>query len=137
MPLQQKPQQKSLKTAVWWPSPPKPFTAWVDKFLNIDISPDTYHACRYPRLFYMWGHSYEFDEGDGWKKLDAICEKLAGHENIWYATNMEIYEYTEGYNRLVYSADGRRVYNPSLFTIWFDVDGVLYSIKSGETLVLD
>ncbi len=109
---------------------------WIDKFLGLDISPDSYRACRYPRLFYMWGHSYEFDENNGWEWLDKICEKLAGHEDIWYATNMEIYEYAEAYHRLVYSANGKQVYNPTLFTIWFDVDGVTCSIKPGETLNL-
>ncbi len=109
---------------------------YIDKFLNLDISPLSYCACRYPRLFYMWGHSYEFDEGNGWERLDALCDKLAGHEDIWYATNMEIYEYTQAYHRLVYSADGKTVFNPTLFTVWLDVDGVVHSVASGETLNL-
>lgn len=109
---------------------------YIDKFLNLDISPLSYCAARYPRLFYMWGHSYEFDNGNGWERLDALCDKLAGHEDIWYATNMEIYEYTQAYHRLVYSADGKTVFNPTLFTVWLDVDGTVYSVASGETLYL-
>ena len=49
---------------------------------------------------------------------------------------MEIYNYVEAYRSLIYSADGMRVYNPTLLEIFFDVDGKLYSIKSGETLRL-
>jgi hypothetical protein len=61
---------------------------------------------------------------------------LSNNDEIWYATNIEIYDYVEGYKRLVYSADGYRIYNPNLFEVWLDVDGVLYSVKPGETLML-
>ena len=90
----------------------------------------------YPRLFYLWGHSYEFERNKNWELLDDICKKLAGRDDIWYATNIEIYNYVQAYNALVYSADSKIVYNPTLFDIWFDIDGVLYCLKSGETLKL-
>ena len=66
--------------------------------------------------------------------MEEICQKLSGHEEIWYATNIEICDYVEAYKRLVYSADGYTVYNPTVTTVWFDVDSVLYSIAPGETL---
>ena len=50
---------------------------------------------------------------------------------------MEIYNYVEAYKRLQYSADGRMIYNPTLFTIWLDVDGTLYSVKPGETIRIE
>ena len=50
---------------------------------------------------------------------------------------MEIYEYVAAYNSLVFSADGNMVYNPTLVDIWFDVDGKLYKIKSGERIVIE
>ncbi|MEE1043747.1 MAG: hypothetical protein UH854_07255, partial [Clostridia bacterium] len=90
-----------------------------------------------PRLFYMWGHSFEFDNKNNWDLLDKICEKLGGHDDIWYATNIEICEYVKAYNSLVYSADASVVYNPTLYTIWFESDGKLYSIKPGETIHID
>ena len=34
---------------------------YIDKFLSIDVSKKAYHARRIPRLFYIWGHSYEFE----------------------------------------------------------------------------
>ena len=106
---------------------------YIDKFVNLDIS-SLYRAQRDPRLFYMWGHSFEFTRNDNWNRIDEICCKLAGKDDIWYATNIEIYDYTIAYNSLKYSADGSIVYNPTLFEIWFDIDGTLYSIKPGETL---
>ena len=109
---------------------------FIDEFLKLDISTKTYHARRVPRLMYIWGHSYEFDRNDNWDHMEDICKKLANNDEIWYATNIEIYDYVEAYKSLKYSADGHRIYNPTLFTIWLDVDGTLYSVKSGETICI-
>ena len=106
----------------------------IDEFLAVDTSPAANRSRRTPRLFYLWGHSFEFERGNKWALLDEICRKLGGREEIWYATNIEIYEYVKAYQSLVYSANGYIVYNPTLYEIWFEVDGVPYSIKPGETL---
>ena len=108
---------------------------YIDKFLSLNVS-ELYISSRRPRLFYLWGHSFEYENDNNWELLEAICEKLSGKDNIWYATNMEIYNYVEAYNSLIYSADGTVIYNPTLYTIWFDIDKTLYSIKPGETLFL-
>lgn len=109
---------------------------FAERFLNLDLSTKVYRASRAPRLFYMWGHSYEFENANNWDLLENICKKLSGNDGIWYATNIEIHDYVEAYNSLIYSADGRIIYNPTLFEIWFDIDGELYKISSGETLKL-
>lgn len=108
--------------------------AYIDEFVNIDTSVNAYCARRTPRLFYIWGHAYEFERNNNWEHLDEICDKLGGHDDIWYATNIEIYEYVTAYNSLVYSADGTIIKNPTLFEIWFDIDGQEYKIMPGETL---
>lgn len=109
---------------------------WADKFTAMDIG-SMYSASRFPRLFYVWGHSYEFERNGNWELLDLLCEKLAGRDDIWYATNGEIREYVRAYDSLVFSADGTKIYNPTLLTVWFDLDGKLYEIRSGETLVTE
>ena len=108
---------------------------YMEKFINLDVS-KLYISMRTPKLFYVWGHSFEFERNQNWEHLDEICQKISGKDDIWYATNMEIYEYVQAYNSLVYSADGTVVYNPTLFDIWFDIDGTMYFIKSGETITL-
>lgn len=110
---------------------------YVDEFLNLDISPAAYHARRIPRLFYIWGHSYEFDNRDNWDHMEEICEKFANNDEIWYATNIEIYDYVKAYKSLMFSANGLKIYNPTLYDIYFDVDGVVYCIKPGETLSVE
>lgn len=109
---------------------------YIDQF--VALNPNVgYISQHIPRLFYLWGHSFEFDHDDNWKLLDDICEKLGGHEDVWYATNMEIYEYAKAYDSLVHSADGNMIYNPTLYTIWMEIDGKTYTIHSGETLRID
>ena len=106
---------------------------WAKAFAELDIDTQ-YCSSRHAKLFYVWGHSFEFARNDNWGRLTEICEALAHREDTWYATNIEIYEYVEAYHSLVYSADGSRVYNPTLKEIWFDNDGVLCHVKPGETI---
>ena len=108
----------------------------IDQFLKIDLSENMYIASRRSRLFYLWGHSFEFDNKNNWDHGEEVMKKLSGHDDIWYATNIEIYDYVQAYNSLIYSADGTRIYNPTLKTIWLDIDKKVYEIKSGETLKL-
>lgn len=107
---------------------------YIDEFMSMDLSEKAYCAAVDPRLFYLWGHNYEFDINNNWDHLDTICEKLGGRDDVWYATNMEIYQYVTAYNSLVYSADGTRIYNPTLLDIWLIVDAKCYKISAGETL---
>ena len=71
------------------------------------------------------------------KYYQQICEKLGGKDEVWYATNIEIYDYTKAYESLIYSADGKMIYNPTVTKIWFDVDGTEYTIDPGQTITLD
>lgn len=111
---------------------------FVNEFLELDLSTSTYHAARYPRLLYIWGHAYEFDTDNNWELIEEICEKLTAAKNdIWFATNIEIYDYVTAYKRLIYSADGSLVYNPTLITLWLDNGGKLYTVKPGETVEIN
>ena len=107
---------------------------YIQEFVGQDMSVKQYGAYRYPRLFYLWGHSFEFDGGNNWDRLDRICEELGGKEDIWYTTNIEIYDYVMAYRSLVYSADGTMIYNPTVTTVWMDIDGAVYCIEPGKTV---
>lgn len=109
---------------------------YIDSFLQLDLSTQVRHSKRYPRLLYIWGHSHELDRNNNWEHMEEICQRLADNDSIWYATNIEIYDYIQAYKSLRYSANGKRIFNPTPLTLWFDVDGELYSIRSGETLLL-
>lgn len=109
---------------------------YVKEFTELDVN-NCYCAARYPRLFYLWGHSFEFSYANNWDILEKFCEKISGKDDIWYATNIEIFDYVTAYNSLVFSMDSMMIYNPTLIKIWFDFGGKLYSINPGETLHID
>ena len=44
-------------------------------------------------LFYLWGHSFEFDKYESWDKFEAFCELISGRREITYMTNGEVYRY--------------------------------------------
>ncbi|CAH1210814.1 hypothetical protein PAECIP111891_03596 [Paenibacillus allorhizoplanae] len=43
-----------------------------------------------PQIFYIWGHSYEFDIHDSWDRFEQFCQRISGHEDIFYGTNREV-----------------------------------------------
>lgn len=70
------------------------------------------------KLFYVWGHSYEFDQNDNWEHIEHFLEKVSGRDDIWYAANGEICSYVSAYRRLIFSADSSTVFNPTSYSIW-------------------
>lgn len=54
----------------------------TEEFIN--LKPDS------PKLFYVWGHSYEMDMYDEWDKLEAFFEKISNRDDIFYGTNKEV-----------------------------------------------
>ncbi|MBR2354185.1 MAG: polysaccharide deacetylase family protein [Clostridia bacterium] len=103
------------------------------KFAETEIQ-----SAREPQMFYLWGHTYEFDDNDNWEVIEEFCDYMSGREReIWYATNMEIYEYIEDYNRLVWTVDMSRVYNPTCRTLWFTYEKKTVAIRPDETLNLE
>lgn len=96
-----------------------------------------------PLLMYVWGHSYEFDRQNNWELIEELLEKCGQATDIWFATNMEIYNYVNAFKQLVFSADGSFVHNPTAITLWGILDvhkktgaGKIVEIAPGETVEL-
>ena len=94
------------------------------------------NVSREPLLYYLWGHSYEFDEDNNWNVIETFAEYLGNRDDIWYATNIEIYEYVEAYRQLVFNVDGDKVYNPTALKLYFQAGSQVVSVKPGETITL-
>lgn len=90
-----------------------------------------------PALFYLWGHSYEFDMDNNWHVIEEFCDFVGNRDDVWYATNIEIFEYLEAYKQLKTSVDGNTVYNPTNTELFFNVEGKNYSLLPGETLHIE
>ncbi len=47
-------------------------------------------------LFYVWGHSFEFEKFKSWDLFERFCEIVAGKPDIEYVTNGEVARYLMG-----------------------------------------
>ncbi len=74
-------------------------------------------------LFYVWGHSFEFDRENTWEQMEALCGKLSGLPDVWYTTNIDYVDYMNAARGLLFSADGTRIRNLSSIPIYAEVDG--------------
>ncbi len=44
-----------------------------------------------PQIFYIWGHSYEFDIfPERWEMFEEFCKMMSGQSDIFYGTNLEV-----------------------------------------------
>jgi hypothetical protein len=43
-----------------------------------------------PSIFYVWGHSYEFDTDNNWDMIEEFCAYISNREDIFYGTNTEV-----------------------------------------------
>lgn len=93
-------------------------------------------------LFYVWGHSFEFSRDDNWELMEQFGEKIGGHSEIWYATNIEIADYCAALKRLEFSADFMTVLNPTALDLWIAAGktpvkltpGSRTNLKTGESV---
>ena len=94
----------------------------------------SYFWSQKPKLFYLWGHSYEFPRDNNWERIEEFGRRMAERDDVWHATNMEVYKYVEAFNRLIFSANASYIENPSAINVyirWKDKD---ITIKAGETV---
>ena len=91
---------------------------------------------QFPKLFYLWGHSYEYNDDNNWEVIENFAKKVGNREDVWYATNIEVVEYVTAFDNLVFSVSGDRVYNPSSIDVYICYFGKNYLIPKGETVEL-
>jgi len=87
-------------------------------------------------LFYIWGHSFEFERNGNWQLIEEFCKFAAFDETVWYATNVEIMDYIKAIRGLRFSVDRKLVFNPASLPVWIGVDGEAVKIGAGEHVSL-
>ena len=107
----------------------------LNELIDAFFAPQPANAwARRPRLFYLWGHSYEFPRDDNWQVIENFGERVGGRDDVWYATNIEVYDYVQAFNRLEFSSKCRWIKNPSsvdLYISWFNQE---ICIPAGQTV---
>ncbi len=96
-----------------------------EKLIEMFLNPPFFMR---PELLYIWGHSYEFEMRNNWDAMERLCQRLAGHDDIWYTTNIDYCRYRKAVSALVYDAELTRVYNPSAVKIWAEKDGEIITL---------
>lgn len=89
-----------------------------------------------PLLCNIWGHSFEFDGLKNWNIIEDFCAQMAGNDEIWYATNIDICEYISAARKLMWSLKGDSVTNPTSTTIYGLVDGSPITITPHTTIMI-
>ena len=82
-------------------------------------------------LFYVWGHSYEFDVEGNWELIEEFSKLVSNRNDIWYATNIEIVDYIKALKNLKVSVENTIIYNPSSISLWISVNDEVIEIKAG------
>jgi len=77
----------------------------TDKFLNTEPADG-----EPPYLFYVWGHSYEFDMYNNWNLPEEFFKMISNRVDIVYATNAEIFNYCKS------GRFSRNGFQPKLFS---------------------
>ncbi len=102
----------------------------ADKFIKSD--------CIFPELFYLWGHTHEFESNRNWNIIEEFAAFMGNRDDIWYAANIEVYDYVRAYEALQFSADESLVHNPSALSVWLQIGkGEPIEIASGKTVKLN
>jgi len=86
------------------------------------------------KLFYLWGHSYEFANDSNWHVIEDFAARAGAEKSVWRTTNMQVFEYVAAWRGLVRSVDGRSFRNPSALDVWVSVGGKPLRVPAGGSL---
>lgn len=100
---------------------------FAEKFVALENSGDL-------KCFFNWGHTYEFEQNEGndskdWTMIENVMKTLQP-DNIWFATNGDIYRYVEA-TKLVEVTD-TTVTNNSDMTVYYNINGTNVELAPGE-----
>ncbi len=105
------------------------------KLLNEFLNKENSHGSWFneARLFYLWGHTYEFDDYNEWGIIENFAKEVGGRKDVWFATNQEVYNYITAYKNLQFSVSGSLIYNPTSVDVYLLINGKQIIAKKGET----
>jgi hypothetical protein len=98
---------------------------------------DWYASKWFNGVFFVWGHTYEFKVKGDWGALERIFKPLSGKPDVWYCTNIELFDYEAARRRLVIGANRKIAFNPSAQAVTILVNGKTVEVAGGTTVRLD
>ncbi|WP_167956478.1 polysaccharide deacetylase family protein [Anaerosporobacter faecicola] len=83
------------------------------------------------RVFYVWGHSFEFGRNNDWYKMENLLAYMKPYfPDIWLATNHEIMDYYLAFKQAKYTADGNKIRNTSGIDLYFSGEEGIFCVKA-------
>lgn len=81
-------------------------------------------------LYYVWGHSWEFDGGDNrWQRIDEFFKAIGNREDVHYTTQIDLVDYVNAYQQLRFSVDKALVTDLSAISVFVLYDNSSIEIK--------
>lgn len=99
----------------------------------LELAPPPHAPCS---LFFLMGHSFEFDRENNWDLIEAFAEKIGRHNDIWYATNIEIFDYINAYRSVRFNLAQTVAENPTATDVWINKNGKIHMLAAGKTTLL-
>jgi len=97
---------------------------------------ELYDNPRYSGVFYTWGHGFDFHDRNDWAGLERIFKPLSGKPDVWYCTNIALFDYEAARQRVVIAANRATAFNPSGMPVTLKLDDRLVDIPGGQTVPL-
>ena len=73
---------------------------------------------------------------EDWAHMEQVVKTVANNDKIWYATNLDIYNYMTAQRQLQISVDETVFYNPSAITVWVERNKKdIIEIPAGQTVI--
>ncbi len=88
-----------------------------------------------PYLFYLWGHSYEFENEGNWNIIEDFLSLASFRPEVWYATNITIVNYVNAYRGLIRA--NNTIINNSNIDLYIEVEDKRYIAKAHSKIILD
>ena len=122
------------------PAEPLAWASTAHQYATSPSVPERFAALlantRYSGVFYIWGHAFEFHDKNDWAGLERIYKPLSGHADVWYCTNIELFDYEEARRRIQIAANRATAFNPSALTVTLSVAGRLVDVPPGQLVRL-
>ena len=102
---------------------------WIKKFVSTNRNEMI--------LMFIWGHAWEFDNGDkekNWAAIENTCATLAKETDIWFATALEVAEYIEATQAVAEKNTGDVMTNTGKLTLWAKTKKGIVQLKPGKTI---
>ncbi|WP_111683072.1 polysaccharide deacetylase family protein [Winogradskyella tangerina] len=88
------------------------------------------------KLFYVWGHSWEFGDEQRWNNMVEFCQRIGKANDIWSVGNGELTQYLLAIDRVIIGENS--ISNPSdNLPVWIQLSIGNKLLEAGQSLEIN